>query len=110
MKKSLRKTQGAPKSYAEPEEEIDLNHNNEKKEKDLHTHKESIFEHKNWSLKEKVKLMVFFSFYKTLPDWNSERRSIYLYKHLSNFLKRTRTPEQCKNIHSLLKRKISTMN
>jgi hypothetical protein len=44
-----------------------------------------------------------------LPDWYSERRSIHLYKHLSNFLKKTRTPEQCKNIHSLLKRKFNSL-
>jgi len=49
--------------------------------------------------------MVFFAYYLALPDWNSERRSIHLYKHLSNFMKKKRTPEQCKNIHSLLKRK-----
>lgn len=44
-----------------------------------------------------------------LPDWNSERRSIHLYKHLSTFLKKSRTPEQCKNIHSLLKRKFNSL-
>ena len=53
--------------------------------------------------------MIFLSHYHALPDWNSERRSIHLYKHLSTFLKKSRTPEQCKNIHSLLKRKFNTL-
>lgn len=53
--------------------------------------------------------MIFLSHYHELPDWNSERRSIHLYKHLSNFLKKSRTPEQCKNIHSLLKRKFNSL-
>jgi len=52
--------------------------------------------------------MLFIQFYGSHPDWNSDRRSIHLYKHLSNFLKKKRTPEQCKNIHSLLKRKFDT--
>lgn len=33
--------------------------------------KESIFQHKNWSPKEKVKLMVFLQYYHALPDWFS---------------------------------------
>jgi len=53
--------------------------------------------------------MIFLDHYHSLPDWSSERRSIHLYKHLSTFLKKTRTPEQCKNIHSLLKRKFNTL-
>lgn len=53
--------------------------------------------------------MIFLSHYHMLPDWNSERRSIHLYKHLSTFLKKSRTPEQCKNIHSLLKRKFNSL-
>lgn len=53
--------------------------------------------------------MIFLSHYHSLADWHSERRSIHLYKHLSNFLKKSRTPEQCKNIHSLLKRKFASL-
>jgi hypothetical protein len=53
--------------------------------------------------------MIFLSHYHAHPDWHSERRSIHIYKHLSTFLKRSRTPEQCKNIHSLLKRKFATL-
>ena len=53
--------------------------------------------------------MIFLSYYHGLPDWLSERRSIHLYKHLSTFLKKSRTPEQCKNIHSLLKRKFPNL-
>jgi DNA anti-recombination protein RmuC len=53
--------------------------------------------------------MVFLGHYHVLPDWHSERRSIHLYKHLSTFLKKSRTPEQCKNIHSLLKRKFNSL-
>jgi hypothetical protein len=71
--------------------------------------RESIFEHKNWTVKEKVRLMIFLGHYHGLPDWGSERKSIHLYKHLSTFLKKTRTPEQCKNIHSLLKRKFASL-
>jgi len=53
--------------------------------------------------------MIFLSHYHGLPDWHSERRSIHLYKQLSNFLKKSRTPEQCKNIHSLFKRKFNSL-
>lgn len=53
--------------------------------------------------------MAFLGRYHGLPDWHSERRSIHLYKHLSTFLKKSRTPEQCKNIHSLLKRKFHSL-
>lgn len=119
MKKALRKVPGAPKSYAEIEVEADPSQKAAKREKEKEKEKEkererekekeSIFEHKNWALKEKVKLLVFLSFYQVLGDWNSERKSIYLYKHLSNFLRKTRSPEQCKNIHSLLKRKFESI-
>lgn len=93
----------------EPDEEGDPRKLEQGKEQKGAALKESIFQHKNWSPKEKVKLMVFLEYYHALPDWFSERRSIYLYKHLSNFLRKTRTPEQCKNIHSLLKRKFPTL-
>lgn len=64
----------------------------------------SLFSHKNWTLKEKIKLLHFLSKYEFLDGWFHDRKSIYIYKQMSKFIV-NKTPEQCKNMHSLLKRK-----
>jgi hypothetical protein len=44
MKKSLRRTPGAPKSYAEPEEDLEVNQNLEKlQQRERENSRESIF-------------------------------------------------------------------